>query len=78
MGIRSNIDLGHTLRQMRQAAGLTQAQLGDKASLRQRTISDVEQGRGCTTETLFALLTALGAEITVDARRVTDFIPGNY
>jgi HTH-type transcriptional regulator/antitoxin HipB len=78
MAIRDNQALGRAIRQSRLKAGLTQAALGDKANLRQRTVSDVERGRGAQTETIFALLTALGLEIELSGRSAKLFVPEDY
>jgi len=78
MAIRSVADLGHALRLCRQEMALNQQELGDKAHLRQRTVSDIEQGKGGTLKTLFALLTALDLEITIARRRREGFDPRNY
>jgi DNA-binding XRE family transcriptional regulator len=53
MAIRDNVSLGRAIRQSRSRDKLTQTALGDKASVRQRTVSDVERGNGARTETIF-------------------------
>lgn len=49
------------LKQLREQAGLTQAQLADDAGVRQATISDLENGKSQRIE--FALLDALCAAL---------------
>jgi HTH-type transcriptional regulator/antitoxin HipB len=78
MAIRSEENLGHALRRHRLAKGLNQTELGQKAHLRQRTVSDIEQGKGGTLASLSALLTAMGLEVTVAAREDRDIEPDRY
>lgn len=66
--IRSPETLGVALRHARQAAGLTQKELGARTNLRQATISNLEQGRGATLETLFAVTTFLKLELQLAER----------
>jgi HTH-type transcriptional regulator/antitoxin HipB len=62
--LRSGLDLGRRLRDRRIALGLTQAQLGAKAGLRQPSVSRVERGIGLgSLDQLLALLNALGLEL---------------
>jgi len=70
---RTSKQLGAALRRRRRAQSLTQAELGDRAGLRQATISALESGAGTARlETLFDALSALGAEVSVkDRRRLT-------
>ena len=69
--IRSPRALGSVLREARRKVGLTQAELGNQAKLRQATISDLENGSGATLDTLFAVITALKLELTISDRRVS-------
>lgn len=78
MSIRNNLALGQAIREMRLQANLTQSALGDKARIRQRTVSDIERGKGGRTETLFAILAALGMDITLASRQSAPYNPGNY
>lgn len=78
MPIRDNLGLGHAIRQFRLKARLTQTDLGNKARIRQRTVSDIERGKGAQTETLFAIFTALELEMTIEPRQSIPFVPGNY
>ncbi len=66
--IRSSQSLGTALRNARQDAGLTQRELGNRTNLRQATISCLENGRGGTFDTLFAVLTYLKLELEVAER----------
>jgi HTH-type transcriptional regulator/antitoxin HipB len=73
--VRTPKQLGDALRRRRRAQNLTQAELGERAGLRQATISALEAGAGTARlETLFDALGALGAEIIVKDRR--KFTPG--
>jgi transcriptional regulator with XRE-family HTH domain len=78
MAIRDNGSLGRAIKQWRLEAKLTQAALGDKASIRQRTVSDIERGQGAHTETIFAILAALGLEMDLLVRRAKPFVPEDY
>ena len=78
MSIRNEAALGHALRQHRLTKDLNQTELGQKARLRQKTVSDLEQGRGGTLASLFALLTAMGLEITVVPREDRDIDLDRY
>ncbi|VXD00206.1 helix-turn-helix domain-containing protein [Sphingomonas sp. 8AM] len=66
--VRSPKSLGEALRRARRAAGLTQAELGRRTSLRQATISSLENGDGATLDTLFAVLTALRLDVELGPR----------
>ncbi|MDE1917322.1 MAG: helix-turn-helix domain-containing protein [Sphingomonadales bacterium] len=66
--IRSAQSLGLALRQARQAAGLTQKELGARTNLRQATISSLEAGEGATLDTVFAVITHLKLELHMDKR----------
>lgn len=52
------------IRQARIAQGLSQLQLADRAGVRQATISNIENGKGCRPSTLRSIALALG--ITMD------------
>lgn len=61
--------LGNLLRRARKGLGLSQAALGDKAGLRQETISLIETGNAATRlETLLAVLAALDLELRIGPR----------
>ncbi len=66
---RSEKQLGAVLRRARKNAGLSQAQLGEKISLRQATISKLEDGASATQlRTALAALAALDLELVVRPR----------
>jgi HTH-type transcriptional regulator / antitoxin HipB len=66
---RSEKQLGAILRRARKSAGLSQAQLGEKISLRQATISKLEDGAPATQlRTALAALAALDLELVVRPR----------
>ena len=54
-------ELGRRLKRRRVELGWNQSELAEKAGLGRRTITAVENGSGCATGTLIALLRALGA-----------------
>jgi len=67
--IRSAEQLGRALARLRREGGLTQAELGRLAGLRQATISSVESGApGTEVSTVFAILAVLGAQIVLEGR----------
>jgi len=62
--------IGQAIRRFRRAAGLTQAQLAEKAGLWQETISNIENGSpGTKLETICDLLYVLGLEIIIAPKR---------
>lgn len=66
---RSAKHIGAAIRRRRRALGLTQAQLGERASVRQATISTVESGEASTQlRTLFDILAALDLELAIRER----------
>ncbi len=64
--------LGAALRRYRKQGGLTQAELSDRISKRQATISNLESEGSGTLETLFAVLSALDLEVVVQPRGTSD------
>ena len=61
--------IGQALRRRRKALGLTQAEVGSKAQVRQETVSKLESGRpGATLHTTLAVLSALGLELVIRER----------
>ncbi|NBS53580.1 MAG: helix-turn-helix domain-containing protein [Spartobacteria bacterium] len=61
--------IGNIIRRSRKKQGLTQSQLGDKAGLRQATVSQVENGHSAARiETLLELFAALALELCVAER----------
>jgi HTH-type transcriptional regulator/antitoxin HipB len=66
---RSPKQLGNLIRRARKQRGLSQAQLGEKAGLRQATISQIETGNPATTlETLLMVLSVLDLEFRIATR----------
>ncbi len=57
--------VGLKLKELREQAGLTQAQLAERADVAQRTISHIEQGRNKPT---FETITKLAEALDVDCR----------
>ena len=61
--------IGNSIRRARKNRSLSQKQLGDKAGLRQATISKIENGHPATrVDSLLALLAALDLELRVADR----------
>jgi len=61
--------MGHAIRQMRKARGMTQRQLAVRSGLWQETISKIETSRSTVTlETLFDLCAALDLELVLTER----------
>lgn len=66
---RTPKQLGAIIRRQRRSLGLTQGQLGERAGLRQETISLMETGNAANRlETLLAVLAALDLELQVAPR----------
>ncbi|RZU99074.1 helix-turn-helix domain-containing protein [Spiribacter vilamensis] len=66
---RTPRQLGNFIRRTRKSLGLTQAQLGEKAGLRQETISLIETGNPATRlDTILRVLAALDLELRVAKR----------
>jgi HTH-type transcriptional regulator/antitoxin HipB len=66
---RTPKQIGNLIRRTRRARGLSQAELGDTAGLRQETISLIETGNpALRLETLFAVLAALDLEMRIVPR----------
>jgi HTH-type transcriptional regulator/antitoxin HipB len=66
---RTPKQLGAAIRRIRKKSGLNQKQLGDKAGLRQETISLIETGNPATRiGTLLAVLAALDLEFRIGPR----------
>jgi len=63
---RNTKQLGEVISRLRNQKKMTQGELGEKASLRQATISSLEMGEpGTRLQTLFAVLAALDLEIVI-------------
>ncbi|MGX1096307.1 helix-turn-helix transcriptional regulator [Amorphus sp. MBR-141] len=61
--------IGNAIRRQRKRLGLSQSQLGEKAGLRQATVSLVETGNpAARIDTLLALLATLELEFRIAAR----------
>ncbi len=61
--------IGNVVRRIRKGQRLTQAQLGEKAGLRQETISLIETGNPATRlDTILAVLAALDLEFRIAKR----------
>lgn len=62
-------DMGAFLRDLRRQQGLTQAELGKRVGLDQKKVSLLENGNpNCRVDSLFRLLSALGAGLVVQAK----------
>jgi HTH-type transcriptional regulator / antitoxin HipB len=67
--VRTPKQLGNALRRVRASWPLTQSELGQRARLRQPTISTLEAGSpGVKLDTLFAVLAALDLELVLRPR----------
>jgi HTH-type transcriptional regulator/antitoxin HipB len=66
---RNPKQIGNLVRRARKQRGLTQMQLGEKAGLRQATISLIETGNpAATLETILAILAILDLEFRIVPR----------
>lgn len=66
---RTPKQIGATIRRNRKRLGLSQSDLGDRAGLRQETISLIETGNPATRlDTMLAVLAALDLEFQIAAR----------
>jgi len=66
---RSPKQLGNVIRRHRKRLGLNQSELGERAGLRQETISLIETGNPAVRlDTLLAVLAALNLEFQIAAR----------
>jgi HTH-type transcriptional regulator/antitoxin HipB len=68
--VRGEKGLGGVIRRWREKRGLSQTELARRARLRQKTISDLENGAPPSFRSLTRILVALDLEIDVVARRV--------
>lgn len=66
--VRTPAQLGHAIQRFRSLRGMSQAELGEGASLRQSTISDLENGKG-RIKTLIEALSALELELIVRPKK---------
>jgi transcriptional regulator with XRE-family HTH domain len=60
------VALGKGIRERRIAAGLSQAELADRANVSVGAIHHLERGKGASTKTLTRALAALGADGWID------------
>lgn len=66
---RSPEQLGNTIRRARKKHGMSQSELGERAGLRQETISLIENGNpAAKLETILAVLSALDLELRINER----------
>ncbi len=66
---RSPKQIGNTIRRVRKKRGMSQSELGEKAGLRQETISLIENGNpAAKLETILAVLSALELEFQIAER----------
>lgn len=70
---RSPEQIGNVIRRARKRRGMNQSELGEKAGLRQETISLIENGNpAAKLETVLAVLSALGLELRINERSTKD------
>lgn len=70
---RTPKQIGAIIQRARKNRGWSQTQLGDRAGLRQETISLIETGNKATKlATILSVLAALDLEFRIDARARTD------
>lgn len=66
---RSPEQVGNAIRRARKKHGMSQAELGKKAGLRQETISLIENGNpAAKLETILAVLSVLNLELQIHSR----------
>lgn len=71
---RSPEQIGNAIRRARKKAGMSQSELGERAGLRQATISQIEKGHpAAKMETILGILSALNLEFQIGPR--TSFDP---
>lgn len=67
---RSPQQLGNVIRRARKKRGMSQSELGERAGLRQETISLIENGNpAAKLETILAVLSALDLELQINERK---------
>jgi len=67
---RSPEQLGNAIRRARKKHGMSQSELGEKAGLRQETISLIENGNpAAKLETILAVISALDLELEIAERK---------
>lgn len=66
---RSPEQIGNVIRRARKNSGMSQSKLGEKAGLRQETISLIEKGNSAAKlETILSILSALDLELQISER----------
>jgi HTH-type transcriptional regulator / antitoxin HipB len=65
---RTPLQLANSIRVKRRKLGLSQEQLAAKTGLRQRTLSDIENGKSARLETLLRILAELDLEFVIRER----------
>jgi HTH-type transcriptional regulator/antitoxin HipB len=71
--------LGQTLKAARHEKKLTQTELGNIVGLKQKTVSDAENGSpGMRIDTLYLLLSGLNLEIILQSRKKSDTAKGQW
>ncbi len=77
--IRSNKDLGESIRRARKNKGLRQVDVARKASVRQALVSDLENGMTTARyDTVIKVLAALDMDLSIVPRRKAGFDPTEY
>jgi len=77
--IRSNKELGETLRRVRIKKKMRQIDVANKASVRQALISDLEAGiTTAKIDTVIKVLSALDVDLSIIPRCNTEFDPTEY
>lgn len=68
--IRNPKQLGNLIRNARKKLGFTQSELGDKAGIRQETVSLIENGNPATRlDTILHVIAMLDLDLKLDQRR---------
>ena len=77
--IRNNKDLGEAIRRARKNMDLRQADVAQKASVRQALVSDLENGATTAKlDTVIRVLAALDMDLSIIPRRKAGFDPTEY
>ena len=77
--IRNNKDLGEAIRRARKNMDLRQADVAQKASVRQALVSDLENGATTAKlDTVIRVLAALDMDLSIVPRRKAGFDPTEY
>ena len=70
--IRNFKGLGTEIAKIRRKQKLTQGEIAERTGLKQQTISEFENGRPASINTLFLILEALGMELQLTPRGVKE------